>query len=142
MFDSHTGVPTSKAAEDVISMAWTKDEDVTSTHEFRIPYTALEKATYGFSPTMRIGGGGSCEVFRGKVYTVNVAIKVLNQDQQTANAEIDWSESMLSLEGKEFYAEMSLLKSVKHPNICRLLAVSLDGPKRWYKLELQYNSSL
>ena len=127
MFDPNTGVPTSKEAEALISLSWTNDEDAALAHEFRIPYKVLQKATRGFSPTMRIGGGGSCEVFRGKVYSVNVAIKVLNPGEDG-----DETESMLSLEAKQFFAEMSLLKAVSHPNICRLLAVSLDGQKRWY----------
>ena len=80
---------------------------------------------------MRIGGGGSCEVFRGKVYSVDVAIKVLNPGED--GDETGLSESMFSLEAKQFFAEVSLLKAVSHPNICRLLAVSLDGPKRWYQ---------
>jgi serine/threonine protein kinase len=130
-------VPTSKEAEELISQSW-NDEDSTSAHDFRIAYKDLEKATDGFSSEMRIGGGGSCEVFRAIDYGVSVAIKVLSQDPNEASNASDCSESMLSLEGKQFYAEMRLLRAVKHPNICRLLAVSLDGPKRWYEYRLFY----
>ena len=86
MFDQGTGVPISKEAEDIVSQAWAND-GATAPQCFRISYQVLEEATEGFSPAMRIGGGGSCEVFRGMLYNAHVAIKVLNQGKTTASEE-------------------------------------------------------
>jgi serine/threonine protein kinase len=80
---------------------------------------------------MRIGGGGSCEVFRGVLKGVDVAVKILKQGQGKTPSDAGLLDSILSSEGKQFFAEMRLLKAVQHPNICQLLAVSLDGPHRW-----------
>jgi hypothetical protein len=77
---------------------------------------------------MRIDGGGSCEVFRGVIQRVDVAIKVLKQDQDKTTNGDAVSDSTLSLETKQFVAEMRLLQAVQHPNICRLLAVSMMDP--------------
>lgn len=115
MFDPDTGVATLKEGKASI-----------------FPHSDLEKATQGFSPVMRIGGGGSCEVFRGNLYNVDVAIKVLKHGTRGKNLDQDEvSESALTLEIKQFFAEMYLLQTVEHPNICRLLGVSSDGPNRW-----------
>ena len=43
----------------------------------RFPHALLAEATGGFSAAMRIGGGGSCVVYRASVYGVTVAVKVL-----------------------------------------------------------------
>ena len=133
MFDPDTGVPMTEEAEVLVSKYWTNTNVHTAAaQDFQVSYAALEQGTQCFSWTMRIGGGGSCEVYRGIVYNVHVAIKVLKPDGGSGDdIGANWSESTLSLEGKQFFAEMRLLKAVRHPNICRLLAVSLDGPQRW-----------
>ena len=100
---------------------------------FNISYSELAKATQNFSSAMRIGGGGSCEVFRGVILTqrAEVAVKVLKQGQHKATDETSSPNTTLNSEAKQFFAEMRLLQAVQHPNICPLLAVSLDGPYRW-----------
>ena len=131
MFDPDTGVATSKEGEAFIFREWANGKDGSS-YDFRIPHSDLEKATQGFSPVMRIGGGGSCEVFRGNLYNVDVAIKVLKHSTRGENLDQEEvSESALTLETKQFFAEMHLLQTVEHPNICSLLGVSSDGPNRW-----------
>ena len=131
MFNPDTGVPLSKEAEDLISRSWKNNGDVASANDFRVTYSDLEKATDGFSDAMRIGGGGSCTVFRGRLFTTEVAIKVLKQAQDEHVGTTDMPASILNLEVKQFFAEMQFLQAVHHPNICRLLAVSVDGPHRW-----------
>ena len=78
---------------------------------------------------MKIGGGGSCEVFKATLYGVPVAVKALHTIPGTGSAA---EES----EARQFQTEMAFLKSVVHPNICRLLATSLDGQKRCLVLPL------
>ena len=115
------------------------NNDMTLPHVAQVPFSELEKATQQFSTTMRIGGGGSCEVFRGVITAtwsnttkrVGVAVKVLKQDQGEGTYKADIADSTLSLEATQFVAEMRLLQAVQHPNICRLLAVSMNGPHRW-----------
>ena len=124
-------VPTSKEVEALVSLPSTNDADMALGRDFWVAFSELEKATQQFSRTMRIGGGGSCEVFRGVLKGVNVAIKILKQGQCKSMNEAGMLDSILSLESKQFFAEMRLLQAVRHPNICPLLAVSLDGPHRW-----------
>jgi serine/threonine protein kinase len=128
---------TSHAAEAVIARAWTNHggADLALARYFQVPFSVLESATHQFSSKMRIGSGGSCDVFRAIVYGVDVAIKLLKQDRNTDVNEDNSTDSVLSLEAKQFFAEMSLLQGVQHPNICRLLAVSMDGPHRWYTVK-------
>ena len=123
--------PTSKQAEALVSRPSTNDADMALPHDFQVLYSELEKATQQFSRSMRIGGGGSCEVFRGVLKGVDVAVKILKQGQGETPSGAGQSDSILSSEGKQFFAEMRLLQAVQHPNICQLLGVSLDGPHRW-----------
>jgi serine/threonine protein kinase len=102
---------------------------VTLASNFEVSYSDLQGATHQFSRAMQIGGGGSCEVFRGVLYKVDVAVKVLKQARDTPGNGTKTHAS--SSESKQFFAEMNLLRAVQHPNICRLLAVSSDGPHRW-----------
>ena len=107
------------------------DNDLVLPHVVQVSFSELEKTTQQFSRTMRIGGGGSCEVFRGVIHRVDVAIKVLKQDQGKTTDGDAVSDITLSLEAKQFVAKMRLLQAAQHPNICRLLAVSMNGPHRW-----------
>ena len=63
------------------------------------------------------------------VFGTSVAVKVLTNMA-------GMSEKRKSLEYKQFVAEQKLLQSVIHPNICRLLGVSADGPQRCLVLEM------
>jgi hypothetical protein len=89
----------------------------------QLPFSVLEEATAGFAVANEIGGGASCKVFSGVVSHVGVAVKRLKEDA------VEW-------EAKQFHVEMTLLTSVAHENICRLLAFSTDGPQRCLVLEL------
>jgi serine/threonine protein kinase len=88
-----------------------------------LPYAELEEATQGFSEFNMVGGGASCAVFVARVFGVTAAIK------QLKDATVEW-------EAKQFASEMAILQAVQHPNICRLLAFSHDGPHRCLVLEL------
>jgi serine/threonine protein kinase len=102
-----------------------------------LDYTDLSDATGGFSDMCKIGGGGSCLVYRGDLFGTVVAIKAIDgsaEDRTKSNVQ-DW-------DGMQFKAEMDLLCSVRHPNICRLFATSSNGPKRCLVLEFMKGGSL
>jgi serine/threonine protein kinase len=139
-FHPETGLPITVEGEQIVARSWLEeavpasgDNDVVHEHDFRVPYKILAEATHDFCEKMTIGGGGSCLVYKGNVYGVDVAIKAL-KEVQGSGAGAD--ESKLSLEGKQFFAEMKLLQDVRHENICRLLAVSMDGSRRCLLLPL------
>ena len=144
MFDSETGLPITIKATELIAASWQHGSVMTDSNadindhdrrHFMIAYNVLENATGKFSSDMRIGGGGSCEVFRAKVYGVPVAIKALKH--------VQGQEDVASKEErKQFEAEMSLLQKVRHSNICRLLAVSMDGAKLCLVLPLCHGGAL
>ena len=164
LFDPETGFPMTPHAEAIVAAAWRADTDTAAPHSrqsrqsrqaYGIPYATLAAASAGFCPSMRIGGGGSCVVYRAQVYGVNVAIKALGKEDQeeqmlsegehehehehehapggaqggkvravaSAANTGTMTQAMLTLDDKQFFAEMALLQSVCHPNICRLLAV-------------------
>lgn len=50
---------------------------------FRVGYSTLSKATAGFSESHKVGGGGSCLVYRGQVYGVWVGIKAIKVKERT-----------------------------------------------------------
>jgi serine/threonine protein kinase len=95
----------------------------------RVPYAVLAAATAGFDDACCIGGGGSCAVYKAMVYGTWVAVKALKLRSG------DGSEEAARSEARQFAAEMALLTSVQHPNICRLLGVSTDGARRCLVLE-------
>jgi serine/threonine protein kinase len=97
-------------------------------------YDALGAATAEFSPSNVIGSGGSCDVFRGVVYGVPVAIKRLTA---SAGEEDEDGDS-----DKQFQTELGRLCSISHRHICRLLAVSTSGPHRCLILEFCSGGSL
>jgi serine/threonine protein kinase len=88
-------------------------------------------------------------VFRGAVYGVEVAIKALETQQQQEQQQPGEGGSAAaptaaaaSSEHRQFAAELDLLLAVTHPNICRLLGVSDDGPQKCLVLELCPGGSL
>ena len=115
-FDADTGVPTTAEGELIVARSWQEpvpargNKDVIHEHDFRVPYEILEEATHNFSEAMSIGGGGSCLVYKGNVYGVDVAIKALKEVQDSGAGGSNADESKLSLEGKQFFAEMKLLQ--------------------------------
>ena len=113
-FDPETGCPTTAHGEQIVANSWLEEAargktDVIHNHDFRIPYTMLQAATQDFSESMSIGGGGSCLVYKGSIFGVDVAIKALKMDQGRGPG-ADESKLPVSLEGKQFFAEMKLLQ--------------------------------
>ena len=100
---------------------------------FRLPFSLIESSTNEFSSC--IGHGGSCEVYKANIFDVPVAVKAL-----TAMGGLP--EEQKRREELQFVAEMELLMKVCHPNICRLLGVSADGPQRCLVLEMCSGGSL
>ena len=78
-------------------------------------------------------------MFKGNLFNVPVAIKALSK---AVHDDDDDDSTVAPIDDKQFTAEMELLKSVHHPNICRLLGISVDGPKRCLVLELMRGGSL
>jgi hypothetical protein len=162
-FDQETGFPLNADTEKWVSLVWRGglasqaplpgSPQMYST--FRVPYAVLDAATSGFSQACCIGGGGSCAVYMAVVYGTTVAVKALNTmlpvvppqapvgtlaAAAAAAAEAGGGASSsnkrrLESEARQFAAEHSLLTTVQHPNICRLLGVSADGPRRCLVLE-------
>ena len=109
-FDPETGCPRTAKGEQIVAKSWleeavpTSGEDMVHVHDFRVSFNTIQQATQNFSKSKRIGGGGSCFVYKGEIYGVTVAIKALKESDD------DTDESMLSLESKQFFAEMKLLQ--------------------------------
>ena len=106
---------------------------------YQLQYTVIAAATGEFSQEFQIGGGGSCLVYRGKIYGVSVAIKAIKtRDENGARG----NSRLMEIDNQQFHAEMKLLEEVGHPNICRLLAISFDGKLQFTtKLFKPYHSS-
>jgi serine/threonine protein kinase len=119
-FDMETGAPTNAAAQKLCMLQWRAGEP-DSVRD--LPHGDIAAATGGFSPTNRLAGGGSCTVFQGSLYGLDVAVKQLHADAD------EWNNA-------QFEAEMQLLCTVTHENICCLLAFSTDGLQRCLVLEL------
>jgi hypothetical protein len=139
-------VPVNAAAEAEVARFWRGDDasvsnsNGTSTgtlgtaerpYTFQVPYSILHNATGGFGKSMRIGGGGSCSVYKAQVFGVSVAVKVLTLAARNAR-----NQKKQASEEQQFVAEMQLLTKVQHANICRLLGVSSDGPQGCLVLEM------
>ena len=119
-FDIETGAPTNTAAQRLCMLQWVAGEPE-SVRE--LPYVDIEAAAGQFGPANQLASGGSCTVFRGNLYGLDVAIKQLHTDAD------EWNNT-------QFETEMRLLCTVTHENICELLAFSADGPQRCIVLEL------
>ena len=73
-------------------------------------------------------------MYKGEVCGVRIAVKAMKLYTQKSDEPEPPSgekERAEELERMQFIAEMKLLHNVYHPNICRLLAVSVDGPQRF-----------
>jgi hypothetical protein len=133
-FDDQTGSPINAAAREAVSREWRQDVPRGQlAHVTQVPYADLDRATAGFSKLNRLGRGASCFVYKARLYGTFVACKHLSSEPTPGatdiNPETGW-------DAKQFEAEMGLLEAVSHPNICRLLAFSTDGPQRCLVLEL------
>jgi serine/threonine protein kinase len=109
-------------------MAYEDNHEEKACRAFRVPYALLHTATTNFADASCIGGGASCAVYKAQVYGTWVAVKALN-------LRLDDDSKKSKSEARQFAAEMALLTTVQHPNICRLLGVSMDGTRRCLVLE-------
>jgi hypothetical protein len=120
-FDPETGCPCTEQGESIVAKSWLEEavpvsgdkDGVVHEHDFRVPYSTIQQATQDFSERARIGGGGSCFVYKGDVYGVSVAIKALKEadcNNEGENMNMNMNMNMMSLESKQFFAEMKLLQ--------------------------------
>jgi serine/threonine protein kinase len=79
-----------------------------------------------FDSTKLIGHGASCKVYRAGLYGVVCATKVLSSSFVAKGSKAE----------KQFVAEIDILTSCKHENICRLYASSTNGDHKCAVLEL------
>jgi hypothetical protein len=113
----------------------------------RLEYAELSKATDGFSELCRIGGGGSCVVYRAQVRHTQQPYSYshsLTHQRCAGRAQVfgflvavkRLTEGASDWDTRQFEAEYSTLCKVTHPSVCRLFAFSTDGPNRCLLLEL------
>jgi serine/threonine protein kinase len=117
---AQVGRPANAAAEQLCAHQW-RVGAVGSVCELTLADIAA--STDSFSEQNKLGRGGSCEVFIGNVFGLEVAVKKL-------------SENATALDDKQFASEMRVLSTVLHTNVCRLLAFSTDGGFKTIVLEL------
>jgi hypothetical protein len=130
-FDAGTGVPVNDSARRFCARIWTSDTG-TKHDDFdvylrvgelrvrlasRVADADLQAATQNFDELHKVGGGSSCSVYKGTVYGVQCAIKVLSNDASA------W-------EVKQYGSEVDALSRIAHQNICRLYACATDGSRR------------
>ncbi|GMH68932.1 hypothetical protein TrRE_jg11865 [Triparma retinervis] len=69
-----------------------------------------------------IGGGGFGQVWEAKYRNTPVAVKVLTNTYQTDTIKEDLLD--------EFKAEVSILSTLRHPNICLFMGANFTPPNR------------
>jgi serine/threonine protein kinase len=79
-----------------------------------------------FDSSMLLGRGASCNVYRAELYGVMCAIKVLNTSFMEKGCKAE----------HQFIAEIDILTSCRHTNICSLYASSTNGDHKCAVLEL------
>ena len=70
-----------------------------------VQHALITAATDNFSAACRIGGGGSCEVYKAVVYGVTVAVKALHQhnvEDDGGGQNAQSKQRSLMLEAKQF----------------------------------------
>jgi serine/threonine protein kinase len=123
-YDEASCFPLNTAAKKLTALDWsTGNARSQVSHVVNLPFVELAQATQSFDSFNELGSGGSCDVFRGALFGLQVAVKRLEAEAS------DWST-------KQFTSEMELLTKVAHPHVVRLLAYSTDGPQRCLVLEL------
>jgi hypothetical protein len=125
--DPQTGFPQNLAAKQLAALNWRAGPGSSAAGVagvvVALPFAELAQATHNFDVFNALGTGGSCDVFKGHVFGLQVAVKRLNAGGS------EWAE-------QQFTSEMELLTKIAHPNICSLYAFSTDGPNRCLVLEL------
>jgi hypothetical protein len=77
-YEEETGAPTNAAARKAVARDWsTVAHTGTKPRVIKLPFDTLQRATGGFDEDNQIGGGASCMVYRGQVFGLLVAIKVI-----------------------------------------------------------------
>merc|ERR1712216_856113 len=111
----------------------TDDIHISQEHNVNeISFQKIQDMTNNFT-TEVLGKGSFATVFKGNMYRQEVAVKV---DKEIADREAQ------SFIRKQFVAEVHALYRYKHPNLCMLLAHSIDSPNRCLLYELCHNGSI
>ena len=87
----------------------TRNSSSAASFAYQLPFSVLKEGTDGFSKASELGGGGSCLVYKGKVFGVTVAIKALTAATSSNSALRKEEEEEEEL---QFVAEMALLQTV------------------------------
>jgi hypothetical protein len=126
-YDPQTGFPQNMAAKQLAALNWRTGLAGTAAGAaglvVALPFAELAQATHNFDAFNALGTGGSCDVFKGHVFGLQVAVKRLNAGGSA------WAE-------EQFTCEMELLTRIAHPNVISLYAFSTDGPNRLLVLQL------
>jgi serine/threonine protein kinase len=125
-YDPRTGFPANMAAKQLAALNWRAGPGSAAGAAgvvVALPFAELVQATHNFDAFNELGTGGSCGVFKGHVFGLQVAVKKLNAGSS------DWAE-------QQFTSEMELLTKIAHQNVVSLYAFSTDGPNRCLVLEL------
>jgi serine/threonine protein kinase len=128
-FDPVCQFPVNDAARALYARQWLSQGKSNGKEPLHaVDYADIAQATDNFDKRFEIGGGASCTVYKADLFGVSCAIKVLEEPAVTDAAHA-W-------EVKQFIAEMLLLGRVRHPNVCRLYAVSTNSTNKCLVLEL------
>jgi len=106
------------------------DQDIAITGNVKI-YSSkeLRKATRNFSPGNKLGQGSFGRVYLGKLKNgEKVAIKVLSSESRQGR--------------KEFLNELSVISSITHHNLVKLLGCCVDGGQKMLVYNYVENNSL
>jgi hypothetical protein len=125
-YDPQTGFPQNLAAKQLAALNWRVGPGSAAGAAgvvVALPFAELAEATRNFDAFNALGTGGSCDVFKGHVFGLQVAVKRLNAGGS------EWAQ-------QQFTSEHEMLAKITHPNICSLYAFSTDGPNRCLVLEL------
>ena len=125
-YDPLTNFPANLAAKQLAALNWRTGQGGAAGATgvvVALPFAELAQATHNFDAFNALGTGGSCDVFKGLVFGLTVAVKRLNAGGS------EWEE-------QQFTSEMELLTKIAHPNVVSLYAFSTDGPNRCLVLEL------
>jgi hypothetical protein len=128
-FDPVGQFPVNDAAKALFAQQWLSQSKSSGKEPLlAVDYADIAEATDNFDKRHEIGGGASCTVYKAGLFGVSCAIKVL-EEPEVADAAHAW-------EVRQFIAEMVLLGRVRHPNVCRLYAVSTNSTNKCLVLEL------
>jgi serine/threonine protein kinase len=128
-FDPVGQFPVNDAARALYAQQWLSQGKSSGKEPLHaVDYADIAKATDNFDQSFVIGGGASCTVYKVFIFGVSCAVKVL-EEPAVADAAHVW-------EVRQFIAEMVLLGRVRHPNVCRLYAVSTNSTNKCLILEL------